>query len=127
VLSVPIHEGLHALGMIATGTPASSISFGAKLREGVVYIHCATPMSLTAYRFTLLLPLVVTGVVPAIVGIVIGSGWVTVYAALMIVSAIGDMEMVYRLRELPGTTLVRDHPHELGCEIQLVRDDEGNA
>lgn len=126
-LSVPVHEGLHALGMVATGTPTSSITFGAKWRQGIVYIHCDRPMSLRAYRFTLLLPVVVTGFLPAVAGIAIGSHWIAVYAALMIVSAVGDMEMVWRLRDLPGETLVRDHPDELGCEIQLVRDSEGGV
>lgn len=124
-LSVPIHEGLHALGMVATGTPTSSISFGAKWRQGIVYIHCDRPMSLGAYRFTLLLPVVVTGLLPAVVAVVIGLHWIAVYSALMIVSAVGDMEMVWRLRDLPAETMVRDHPDELGCEIQLVRGSEG--
>ncbi|MBT8399572.1 MAG: DUF3267 domain-containing protein [Rhodothermia bacterium] len=124
-LSIPVHEGLHALGMIVTGTPASAISFGAKLRQGIVYIHCDRPMSLRSYRFTLLLPVAVTGVLPAVVSVAVGSQWIAVYSALMIVSAVGDMEMVWRLRRLPGETLVRDHPDELGCEIQLVREVEG--
>lgn len=125
-LSVPVHEGLHALGMIVTGTPGSSITFGAKWRQGVVYIHCDRPMSLRAYRFTLLLPVVVTGFLPSVVAVAVGSHWIAVYSVLMIVSAVGDMEMVWRLRDLPGDLLVRDHPDELGCEIQLVRDAEGS-
>ncbi len=126
-LSIPVHEGLHALGMIATGTPTSAITFGAKLRQGVVYIHCSRPMSLSAYRFTLLLPVALTGVLPAAVAVAIGSHWIAIYSALMIVSAVGDLEMVYRLRGLPSETMVRDHPDELGCEIQLVREVEGRA
>lgn len=123
-LSVPVHEGLHALGMIATGTPTSSITFGAKLRQGIVYIHCDRPMSLRAYRFTLLLPVVVTGLFPAVAAVALGSHWIAIYSALMIVSAVGDMEMVLRLRGVPSETPVRDHPDKLGCEIQLVRDAE---
>ena len=122
VLSVPIHEGLHAVGMILTGTPITAITFGAKLKQGVVYIHCSRPMPLTAYRFALLLPVLFTALLPGAVGVVVGSVWVVLYAALMFISAIGDLEMVWRLRHLPPATLVRDHPDLLGCEVRLPRD-----
>ena len=119
VVSVPLHEGLHALGMLATGAQSSDIKFGARLLHGVVYVHCGVPMPLSAYRIVLLLPVVVTGVAPAVWGIVTGNGWVATYAYLMIVSAIGDLEMYWRLRGWPGGALVRDHPTLLGCEIRL--------
>lgn len=125
VLSVPIHEGLHAVGMILTGTPRAAITFGAKLRQGVVYIHCSRPMPLTAYRFSLLLPVLLTALLPGAVGVVAGSVWVVLYAALMFISAVGDLEMVWRLRHLPRETLVRDHPKLLGCEVRLAGDGGG--
>ncbi len=119
VLSVPIHEGLHAAGMLATGTPRSAISFGVRLRQGIVYIHCSQAMPLSAYRFSLLLPVVVTGLAPAVWGLATGGGWIVLYAYLMIVSAVGDLETIWRLRRLESSTVVRDHPSKLGCEVQV--------
>ncbi len=127
LVSVPIHEGLHALGMLMTGVHASDITFGARLLHGVVYVHCRAAMRLSAYRVVLLIPVVVTGLGPAIWGILTGNGWVATYAYLMIVSAIGDLEMYWRLRGWPGRTLVRDHPSLLGCEIKLDRDSMPDA
>ncbi len=117
VLSVPVHEGLHAVGMVATGSRWSDISFGARLRHGIVYVHCSEPMSVAAYRIVLLLPVVVTGFIPAVVAWFTGNGSVAAYAYLMTVSAIGDFEMFWRLRALGRDLLVRDHPSLLGCEI----------
>ncbi len=119
IVSVPIHEGLHAAGMLLTGTPRSAISFGARLRQGVVYIHCSHAMPLSAYRFSLLLPVIVTGLAPAVWGLATGDGWIVLYAYLMIVSAIGDLEMVWLLRKMDSSTVVRDHPSKLGCEVQM--------
>jgi hypothetical protein len=118
LISVPIHEGLHVAGMMITGTRWSEITFGARILQGVVYVHCGTPMELSAYRTVLLLPVAVTGVAPAIFGIISGNMWVTTYAYLMIVSAIGDLEIFWRLRSWPGDTVVRDHPSQLGCQIR---------
>ncbi|MDX1740073.1 MAG: DUF3267 domain-containing protein, partial [Rhodothermales bacterium] len=121
VVSVPVHEGLHAVGMMLTGTRLSEITFGARILQGIVYVHCAAPMPLSAYRTVLLLPVIVTGFLPAVVGIAVGNHWVTTYAYLMIVSAIGDLEMFRRLRPWPRDVIVRDHPSELGCEVRVVR------
>lgn len=118
VLSVPLHEGLHALGMILTGSRKSDISFGARLFHGIVYVHCGAPMKLSAYRMVLILPVAATGIAPAVWGLAVGSGWIATYAYLMIVSAIGDLEMFWRLRHWPGTVLIRDHPSLLGCELR---------
>jgi hypothetical protein len=119
LLSVPVHEGLHALGMLLTGARRSDIRFGARILQGVVYVHCSAPMKLSAYRIVLVLPVIVTGFLPAVWGIVSGKGWVMIYAYLMIVSSIGDLEMLWRLRGRPGSLLVRDHPSLLGCEIRF--------
>ncbi len=119
VISVPIHEGFHALGMVATGSRWSDITFGSKLRQGIVYVHCAAPMALSAYRITLLLPVVFTGFVPAVWGLATGNGWIVAYAYLMVISAIGDLEMMRVLRPFAGSALVRDHPSLLGCEIKI--------
>ncbi len=119
VVSVPIHEGLHALGMLVTGTPRSEITFGARILHGVVYVHCGAEMKLTAYRLVLILPVLVTGLLPAVWGLAGGSWWIVAYAYLMIVSAAGDLEMYWRLRKFPGDALTRDHPDLLGCEVLL--------
>ena len=126
LLSVPVHEGLHALGMLMTGCRPSDIRFGARILQGIVYVHCSTAMKLSAYRVVLILPVIVTGLLPAVWGIAVGNGWITTYAYLMIVSAIGDLEMAWRLRGWDGDSIVRDHPSLLGCEIRVASEGPGD-
>ena len=72
--SIPVHEGLHAFAMrAAAGVPWRSITFGAKLRAGAVYVHTDAPMTVRAYRIVLLTPVVVQGLLPAVVGL--ATGW----------------------------------------------------
>ena len=118
VVSVPVHEALHALGMAAfAGVAWQDISFGLRLRDGIAYVHTAASMSVRAYRGVLGLPGLVLGVVPAAVGAAFGQGWVAVYGFLMLASAAGDVVMLWLMRRLPADALVRDHPTQVGCQV----------
>src|SRR5690554_5370940 len=83
-ISAIIHELLHVVGMLLFGrVPLRSIRFGHRISEGVLYVHSREPMSARAYRGVLLLPGIVTGVVPTVIGIYVGSMWITVYGWMM--------------------------------------------
>ena len=74
-------------------------------------------MTARAYRIVLVTPGLVQGVLPALIGLAAGWGWVTVYGWLMLASALGDAAMLAHLRPFPPDTLVRDHPEQVGCQI----------
>lgn len=119
--SIPVHEGLHALAMwLAGGLGWSEIHFGARWREGIVYVHAARPMSLRAYRVVLLTPAVVQGVLPAAVGLALGAWWLTLYGFTLLASALGDVAIFGRLHGLRGDLLARDHPEAVGCQVEAV-------
>lgn len=117
-ISVFVHEGLHAAGMMAfAGVPPRTIRFRARLREGIAYVHTDRPMSARAYRGVLALPGIVTGVLPAGAGLFYGSGWLAFYGFVMLASALGDLVVLRLMRPLPGDALVRDHPSRVGCQV----------
>ncbi|MFW5973501.1 MAG: metalloprotease family protein [Bacteroidota bacterium] len=119
LLSVVVHELLHVVGMLMFGrVPLSSISFGHRLSEGVVYVHSNEAMTARAYRGVLLLPGVITGVLPAVWGIAVGSGWITFYGWVMMASAVGDLAVYRLMSDLPSSTRVQDHPKEVGLLIE---------
>src|SRR5690606_36722810 len=75
-ISALAHEALHALAMVVFArVPLREITFRAKLREGILYVHTARPMTVFAYRLVLALPGIVQGIVPALAGLLVGSGW----------------------------------------------------
>jgi len=118
-LSAVLHEGLHVLGMVVgAGVPWRAIRGGVRWREGVAYVHAAVPMTVRAYRGVLLLPSLVQGVLPAAAGLYLGNGWFTLYAYIMLVSAVGDFAVIRLLDGLAGDRLVRDHPKAIGCQVQ---------
>lgn len=113
-----VHEALHAAGMLVFArVPLRSIRFGMRLSEGVLYVHTGRPMTVRAYRGVLALPGVVQGVVPLVAGVALDSGWMAAYGLIMLASAAGDVAVLRLLRGLTPDRLVRDHPHDVGCQV----------
>ena len=118
VLSVPAHEGLHALAMrLFGGVAFADVSFHVQWRQGIAYVHTERPMTTRAYRLVLLFPTLVLALPPLAAGLAVGWGWGTLYGWLMLASALGDFTVLGLLRGLPPHTLVRDHPSAAGCLI----------
>lgn len=119
MISVVVHELLHIVGMFVFGrVPWRSIRVGHRISEGVVYVHTSEPMSARAYRGVLLLPGIVTGLLPAVYGIATGFGWITFYGWVMMTSAIGDIAVYMLMRDLPPNVQVQDHPSEVGVRVR---------
>jgi len=66
------------------------------------------------------LPALLLGVLPGLIAGITGSGWLMAYGALMLAMASGDLLVLWLIRDVPSGRLVRDHPSEVGCEIQLA-------
>lgn len=127
-ISALAHEALHALAIVVFArVPLREITFRARLREGILYVHTARPMTVTAYRLVLALPGIVQGVLPALAGLMAGSGWLVFYGFVMLSSAIGDIAMLRLMRPRRRDTLVVDHPSKLGCLISRPADRRNTA
>ncbi len=123
-VSALIHEAIHVIGMFAfAGVPPSSISFGFRPRDGVLYVHTDEPMSARAYRGVLLLPAAAQGVAPIVYASIGGVGWLAFYGYVMLVSAIGDLAIFQLIRHLDSRDRVRDHPTGVGCQVWRGSDD----
>jgi hypothetical protein len=117
-LSILVHEALHGLGYTLLGrVPWREVEFGVK---GVmVYAHCQVPIAASAYRAATAAPGVILGVIPGLVGIAWGNAWLTVYGALMVIAALGDLIILWLVRSVPGEARVQDHPSAPGCQVLL--------
>ena len=116
---IVLHEGAHVLGMLIFGRVSwRSIRAGHRIREGVIYVHTAQPMTASAYRKVLLLPAFVVGLLPTILGIAWGDGWLTAFGWLMTISAAGDVAVWRLIRPLDAGQMVQDHPSEVGVRVQ---------
>jgi hypothetical protein len=75
------------------------------------------PMPVGAYRFVLVLPLLVLGLVPFAAGLALGSALVAGLGSLMILGAGADVAVLLALRGVPSAARVVDHPSKPGCYV----------
>lgn len=118
IAGIVLHEGLHAIGWIVFGKlPFSRVRFGFKLRALTPYAHLRGPVQLKTYRIGILLPLLLLGLPPYLLGIILGRSAFMLYGLFFILAAGGDLLVLWLLRGLPENTWVEDHPTRAGCWV----------
>lgn len=111
ILLVILHEFFHLFGFrLFANVPWKRMKVGVDFKMGIAYATTNQLMTNRAIRQALLLPFWLTGILPAIIGLYIGSGVLIILAALLIGGAAGDFAMYKQLRKLPDNWLVKDDP-----------------
>lgn len=117
---VLLHEVCHAIGWkFAGGLRWSNFKFGFSWKGLAPYCHATVPMNVQGYRFGAALPGIVTGVVPLIIGTITADAGLTFVSAVMISAAVGDIYVLWTLRNIPPYAQVIDHPSNAGCLVLL--------
>ena len=115
-VGVAVHELIHGFTwMWATRSGFSHLRFG--LLQGGVYCHIDVPMSKRKYVVGALMPLLLLGVVPFLLSFATNSLWLMLFGAIFIGCAMGDVLIVWAIRNESPDTLVYDHPSEPGCVV----------
>jgi hypothetical protein len=118
LLLIVAHEGVHAIGWkFAGGLAWSQLKFGIMWKTLSPYCHAQAPMTAAAYRIGALLPLVITGILPWLIGLLRADAGLTFIGAVMISAAIGDLMVVWIIRRVNPAALVLDHPANAGCYV----------
>lgn len=116
-ISVVIHEAIHSIGYRMGGAAWSEIKFGFQWQSLMPYAHCKVPLRASAYRLAVMLPGVLLGLIPAVIGIMARLDWLTLYGTAMLAGAVGDVMILALLMPLKADTLVQDHPSKPGFQI----------
>lgn len=107
---IAAHEALHALAMIVSGAKPSTVRFGFIPKQLMFYCTTATPLTRNRYFFVLLLPVLLTGIIPWIAATVwLNFPYVFLFSAL-ISGAGGDAVMLSSVARLKKSMLILDHP-----------------
>ena len=110
-----IHELLHGLtwGYFALNG-LKSIKFGIKWKFLTPYCHCKEPLKVKHYKIGGAMPLIVMGIVPSLIGIIIGHGGILSFGIFFTWAAGGDIIALYMLQKLDNNIYVSDHPEKMG-------------
>lgn len=118
------HEGFHAIGWKYWGNLRwRDLTFGIAWYALAPYCHAKAPMRADAYRFGALLPGIMTGVLPYGMALLLENGLMALAGAVMISGAVGDVYVLWVMREIAPDALVVDHPSKAGCIVV----DEGSG
>jgi hypothetical protein len=118
IIGTVIHELIHAVTWCAAGKkPWSMIKFGFEAKTLTPYTHCRVPMPITAYRTGTWMPGLLTGIIPAVIGLITGDIASFLIGAFFILAAGGDAFILWTLRKVVPTALVQDHPNQAGCYV----------
>ncbi len=116
--SILVHELLHVVGYRWVGkVDKTAVLLGMNWKLLTPYAHCKAPLTARAYRLSVILPGLLLGVLPGLIGLLLGSSFWVVWAALMLVTAGGDAAILWAVRDVPAETLVLDHPTRAGCSV----------
>jgi hypothetical protein len=116
--SMVVHEGLHALGFVwVGGVGKTAVSFGMNWRAFTPYAHCREPLTATAYRLCVALPGLVLGLLPGLLGLLLGNAPLLLFGGWMLVAAGGDVAVLWATRHVAAAARVRDHPTQAGCLV----------
>ena len=63
------------------------------------------------------LPGLLLGVVPGVVGLLLGQAMLLLFGCWMVVAASGDVAVLWVTRHVPPSAMVRDHPTQAGCLV----------
>ncbi len=121
---IAAHEAIHGLLSWAYfgGKPLGAIKFGFQARTLTPYAHCKEPIEARAYRLGAAMPGLVVGLLPSLVGIVTGNGWIMLFGLFFTFAAGGDLLILWLIRKVDAKALVEDHPTSAGCYVYEHRD-----
>ncbi len=112
------HELLHGLTwMAAAKLDWNAIKYGFKLSALTPYAHCKEPISAKAYRWGIVAPGLILGILPFIASLWFGNAWLLGFGFIFTLAAGGDFLMLWIIKNIPDDSLVKDHPDRVGCKV----------
>jgi hypothetical protein len=128
LIGVVVHELIHGFyAMKFSKEGRKSIKFGFAWKTLTPYCHCKEPLTAGDYRIVLLSPLVILGIIPAIIGLIIGHNGLYGFGLLFILAAGGDLIIFWKLRNENKDVLVLDSPDKCGCIIYEAEEEGVNS
>lgn len=112
---VLLHELIHGLFFaLYAENGFKRIKFGIMWKYLAPYCHCEEAIKAWQYGIVLLMPTILLGLIPLLVGFVASNFFVYLLGIMLILGGIGDI-MAFRLvRKVPTETLVIDHSSAVG-------------
>lgn len=113
-----VHELIHGfVWHFSCEDKWNSIKFGIDKKTLSPYTVCGEIIPIRTYKLGVILPGIITGVVPYIAGLMINNSVIAYSGILLICAAVGDMMILCTIFNVDKDSLVKDHPTMCGCIV----------
>lgn len=118
LLGIIVHELIHGFFFaLYASTGMKSIKFGILWKTLTLYCHCKEPLKIKHYIIALLAPLLVLGIIPAVISLINGNLFLLVLGIIFSAAAAGDLMIYLLIKKENPEDYVQDHPSEAGYYI----------
>ena len=118
IVLIVVHELIHGLTWaIFAPHHWKNIEFGLIKEYWTPYCTCSEPLKKYQYIIGAGMPTILVGIVPAIIGMFLGSYWIFLTGICMIFGGGGDLTIILELLRYRSTakdTVYLDHPYQAG-------------
>jgi hypothetical protein len=118
LVGVIFHELIHGISWaFFTKDGFKSVKYGIEWKSFTPYCHCKTPLQLNHYLVGGLMPGILLGVLPSLIGIIMGNVSLLLLGIFFTLTAGGDFLIAWHLRKENKHSLVQDHAEKIGCYV----------
>ncbi len=120
---VLVHEMIHGITwMIAGKIPSKEIKYGIAWKTLTPFAHSKIPMTKNAYQIGAVMPALLLGILPFLLGIISGNIGMAYFGTLFTIMASGDALVLWMIRDVEDNQLIEDHPSRAGCYVMTGMD-----
>lgn len=116
-VSMALFVPLTVLGVHLAGAHKHAVSWGFKWRALTLYANLVAAISMGKYRLVLLLPPLVLGLLPILLGLVTGRPGVLIAGVVGLSLATPGLLVIWISRAVKSQTMVQDYAGRIGFKI----------
>ena len=119
-----LHELIHGIFFaIFSENKFKSVKFGIMPAKKLFspYCHCKEVLNIKHYQIAIIMPLIILGLIPAIVSIINGNILLFFWGIIFIVAGCGDILIWIKTLRYKNNSLILDHPSEAGYYVYKLK------
>jgi hypothetical protein len=114
-IGIVIHELIHGITFAAFCKKKwRAVGFGVDWSTLTPYCSCNEGLTVNKYRLAGAMPTIVLGILPYVIGLVLGNYWFAMFGLFLILGGGGDAFILWMTRKEKNSIMV-DHPYLIGC------------
>ena len=114
-LGVVVHELIHGITWaVFCEKKWRAIGFGVDWSTLSPYCCCNEGLAFKKYVLGCVMPTIVVGLLPYIIGLILGNYFCTMFGVVNIIAGGGDVYVLWLIRKVKNAIIV-DHPYLVGC------------